>query len=369
MQYLLSPSQQTTDGFRNWNEEIWDTSIGLTALATDSTQFLAEITQSRDWLLSKYLPSHQSWNDELWESLCAINALAQIQRKDLGSESFVSTDVSEVTEWLLRLMNTPSKGMLINWSSTALFVLFARSPELPGLKNSQKNKLFDSAEICAKNFIKAPFDPSKGVLWTPEAWSNGLVLMAISLAQPGLLSEQNLKYMLEWFRSRISLEDLPTEDRAFSCIGVALYRIYLAFSLNESARYNKGDRGQVFLLQDEREKLRNRIASRLRLRIKDFEARPPWYTSEYHAGYYSLNLPQKATKISIIVSLTILLSYLTWKSQPVQDGMMGWLILIPIVGGALATIAQLTGFSWKTGARRGEITTSYASGIQANIDN
>lgn len=355
--HLLSESDVTSDSERHWMEEVWDTSIGALALSTEQTKFTNEIGEIKSWLFSKYLPSHKSWNDELWETLCAVNAISYLTKKFPDPNICAQQDFTGAADWLISLIDTPRQGLLLNWSSTALFVLFSNSPNLPGLSPAGKQAIRSKGENCAQTLLKADLHQTEELLWTPEAWSNGLVLWAISVAKPGLLDEKSIRKILHWFDSRISAEDLPTEDRAFACVGLYKYREYLLYddlkreyrTLQDNKILSDNFDFLIIRFNERRDELKLNIGNRLKQRVGDFGPRPPRFSTKTYSGYYSINVSQKFANVVLIVLATTFLTYLTWKTQAVQDEMMSWLVLIPIVLGTLATLAQLFGFSMRSG--------------------
>lgn len=347
LNHLLAQSETTIDGKRHWMEEVWDSSIAALAIATEPIRFSKEINQTYHWLCSKYLTTYNSWNDELWETLCAINALSYLNRTLPIVNTREQYDFSGAAEWLMRMMNTPSPGLLINWSSTALFVLFGFSPSLPGLNVELKERIITSARLCSARLLEAPITKSDDLLWTPEAWSNGLVLWAISLSQQGMLSEESSFKMIKWFKDRIAREDLPTEDRAFSCIGLYRYLEYLLMSeINKEREPDRIKNNTDLYIEESKEKLKTKIAIKLKQRIQDFKPSPPILSTNHYAGYYSINIHQKGANVFMIILFTFLLSYLSWESQSATDETIKWLVLIPIILGTLATIAQLANFTF-----------------------
>lgn len=345
LQYLINAGEQTSADTLNWMEEIWDTSIAVAAMASDPVKYSNEITRALKWIDSKYLKSHNSWNDELWETLLALNAISFLSRSIPMSQN-QKNDYSGAAEWLMKMIDTPREGLLINWSSTALFILFAHSPSFPGLTEDLEVKLKEYSQHCARTIMNTPILEDDELLWTAEAWSNGLVLWALSVARPGLLGNDKLFKLTKWFRNRIAQKDLPTEDRAFACIGLYKYLEYMEIS--DATRIKvveEHEKEENALLKEEiREKLQGKIAASLKARVPDFQSRPPLLTRSSHSGYYSINLNIKVINITLIILITFFLSFLTWQTQA-ADGKVNLLILIPIILGSLATIAQLANFT------------------------
>ena len=91
---LLRESDES-GALRNWNAEVWDTSVALLALRNlQGAKYRKPIRQSRDWLLSKYLRSH-FWNHEPWETLWALIALSRLP------DPPTHINFSPAVEWVL----------------------------------------------------------------------------------------------------------------------------------------------------------------------------------------------------------------------------------------------------------------------------
>lgn len=344
LEHLLSQSEITADGKRHWMDEVWDTSVAMLALATEPLRFAMEVNQAREWLSSKYLTAYNSWNDELWETLWAINALSYLDRVIPIPKHKTNTDFSGAIEWLLKMVDTPEKGILVNWSSTALFVLFASKPSLPGLTEAKTEKVIAQSKISMQKFLETPGVQSGDLLWTPEAWSNALVLWSISVNYGGLLNEEDTFKMTKWFKDRVSLKDLPTEDRAFSCIALFKYLLYYSIE-NAKAGLGNNIHSEIQLVEEIKEKLKIRLANKLKKRVVDFKPRPPIISSTAHADYYSINMGKKFTNVFLIISVTITLSYASWKAGTLSNSDTQWIPVIPIVLGTLASVAQLANFN------------------------
>lgn len=348
LEHLIKAGEKSSNEGLNWMEEIWDTSIALTALSSYPEKFSNEIILASNWLDSKYLKSHNSWNDEVWETLLALNSLAYIQRS-IPLDRSQQADYSGAINWLIQILDTPKPGMLINWSSTALYILLAQSAHKLNLNVEIIEKLNVTSKKSALALHNANILENENALWTAEAWSNGLVLWAYSLVQPIMFTEQEINKIYLWFQKRIADPDLPTEDRSFSCIGLFRFLEYLEYSEKYKALRNEtfiqNTEADTLIREEIRESLQNQNAAILKSRIKDFQSKPPLFTNVDYPGYYTLNFRKKIIHISLIGILTSVLTYLTWQSQTVDDKTMRWLFIIPIVLGSLATIAQLANFN------------------------
>jgi len=347
LQYLVSQSEVTGDGRRHWMEEVWDTSVATLALATNSIKYSSEIIEARSWLCSKYLVEYNSWNDEIWETLWALNVLSYLDRV-FPIQIRCDVSLANATDWISRMVNTPTEGMVVNWSNTALFVLFGSPPTLPGLDDKQKQLIIDLARSCARTLLDTPINKSDDILWTPEAWSNALVLWAISHAKIGLLQDQSAFVVAKWFKDKISDQDLPTEDRAFSCIALYRYNEYLLISEIKKDIQIDEEHTSSIRIEEAKEKLKERIGKKLAQRIPDFSYNRPFITAEYY-GYYSINIRKKFANVVAILILTISITFLSAKPDWGENKWTKWIPAIPIILGALATLAQLLNFTlWPT---------------------
>ena len=346
LKFLRNSAEESSGNTMNWMEEIWDTSITLIALIKEPVKYSVEINKASNWIASKYINSHNSWNEEVWETLLALNAISYLERSTPKGNR-IQVDYSGATQWLMKMIDTPKNGILINWSSTALFILFANSPQFPGMTSQIEAQLQISSQKCALTILNASILDDDNLLWTAEAWSNGLVLWALSVSHPTSITREKIFKITKWFKERISSSDLPTEDRAFSCIGLFKFLEWIEINdvkLKNDKLIEDKEKASI-LIEDVREKLQNRIASGLRNRITDFHSNPPLITLNSFEGYYSFHFRKKVINIFLIFSVTTFLSYLTWQSQTIADKMLKWLILIPIALGTLATVAQLANFS------------------------
>lgn len=344
LQYMLNEGERSTGNSLNWNEEVWDTSVAAMALAVDPVRHSEEISKASAWIKSKYLTTHTSWNEEIWETLFALNAISYLHRT-VPSTYDPQFEFTGSIEWLIKIVNNPREGLLINWSSTALLVILAHSHELPGMKPELKQKLIGAAEKCAKAIAEAPILDDEEILWTPEAWSNGLVLWALAVARPGILSSEKNFKIAKWFKERVSAKALPTEDRAFSCIGLYHYLEYLETAALDKVTSGETTSDEIAVQYEElKNKVQERIAATLKQRVSDYQSSPPLFSRQAFTGYYSINIKSIFVNVVLIVGTTGLLSYLTLQAQN-EDSKSKLLVLVPIVLGALATIAQLANFS------------------------
>ncbi len=322
-----------TNGFLNWDEEIWDTSIAIMALSTDYENNKEGILKALKWIESKYITISQSWNEEVWETLLALNAITYSKYKPQKT-SDNNLYFERSINWINSLYNTPKKGILINWSSTALYLLFAVNSKKFDLNNSNQTILNEHVKCSCEQILKSSIDASELALWTSEAWSNGLVLWSISEAKYGKLEEEKLERIINWFRDRLKLEETPIEDKAFACIGLFKYLEYL--EILES--------GENINPLKSRENLQLKLSKLINTRVKDFVPNPPLFDKSYHSDYYTINLKKRVINISFILITTLLLTCFSLLASTNNYIISKWLSVIPILIGVFATVSQLANF-------------------------
>lgn len=329
----ISNEANESNGFINWDEEIWDTSIAIMALSTNYESNKVKILKALNWIESKYITVSQSWNEEVWETLLALNAITYSRSKSLrNSESYKYFEGS--INWINSLYNTPKKGILINWSSTALYLLFAVNSKKFELDDTNKTIIDGHIKSSCEQILKSNISLTEEVLWTSEAWSNGLVLWAISEAKCGTFEEDKFESIINWFRERINLPDTPVEDKAFACIGIFKYLEYL--EIKES--------GENISPLKVKENLQSKLSKLINIRVKDFVPNPPLFDKSYHSNYYTINLNKRLANISFILFATFLLTYFSISASNNNDNISRWLSIIPILLGIFATVSQLANF-------------------------
>jgi hypothetical protein len=303
------------------------------ALSTDYENNKEEILKALKWIESKYITISQSWNEEVWETLLALNAITYSKYKPQKT-SDNNLYFERSINWINSLYNTPKKGILINWSSTALYLLFAVNSKKFDLNNSNQTILNEHVKCSCEQILKSSIDASELALWTSEAWSNGLVLWSISEAKYGKLEEEKLERIINWFRDRLKLEETPIEDKAFACIGLFKYLEYL--EILES--------GENINPLKSRENLQLKLSKLINTRVKDFVPNPPLFDKSYHSDYYTINLKKRVINISFILITTLLLTCFSLLASTNNYIISKWLSVIPILIGVFATVSQLANF-------------------------
>lgn len=296
---------------RNWNAEVWDTSVALLALRNlQGPKYRTAILQSRDWLLSKYLKSH-FWNHEPWETLWALIALSRLP------DPPTHIDFSPAVEWILDAIGKP-KGMLMNWSNTALFVLFTNRASK--YAEPFKDHIAETRKEALETILKEPLDGDEA-LWTPEGWSNGLVLWAVAEANYKMPNKANAEKILNWCESRILKSELVEEDLAFTCIGLYEYLKQVYFD---------DSRGKELELKVE-------LAKQLRMTVND---KPKVVTRHTYDGYFSIHLREGMLRFAGIILISLVLSVAALAAENKIGEWTNWIALVPALLGVIVGIAD-----------------------------
>lgn len=324
-----------SDEFINWHEEVWDTSIAIMALSTDYENNKSLIIKGLNWIESKYIKVNHSWNEELWETLLALNAITYSRSKTIRNNNNTKYFVGSIN-WINSLYNTPQKGILINWSSTALYLLFAVNSKKFELDLTNRDTLNNHIKLSSEQILQSNINLSDSVLWTSEMWSNALVLWAISESRCGTLTDDRVERIIIWFRERISLKETPIEDKAFACVGLYKYLEYM-----ESMEVEEKISPSL-----SKERLQNKLSKLINLRVKDYIPKPPLLDKNYHSNYYTIVLKKRIINIMFIFLITFLLTYFSILASIEYDNVSEWLSIIPVIIGLLATVSQLTNFNF-----------------------
>lgn len=315
------------DGERNWNEEVWDTSVACLALSTlTGRKYSNALLQSQGWLLSKYLKAH-AWNDEQWETLWALIALSRVP------DEADDAKVAPAVKWLLERLDKPKRGMLSNWSNTALFLLFTNR-----YSNENDPQLISDVSVARENALHAILDkdltddPTGETLWTPEGWSNGLVLWAVADTQGRAYTQLNNEKIVKWYSSNI--KKLKAEDLAFSCIGLYAYlrQYYLEASGSKESEL--------------KEMLNRHLAA---IEVKD---RPKAVTHNTYPGYLSIHLRHDLLRLALYLSIGTIFAVILLNADNKLGTWSGWLAIIPgliSIGVSIADFRHLLPWSRREG--------------------
>lgn len=314
--HLLAESD-LVDGRRNWNGEIWDTAVAALALRNlRANEYKTATLQSRDWLLSKYLKSHY-WNHEQWETLWALIALSRLP------EPPQNCDFSAAIEWLTEaIIGEPTSRMLMNWSNTALFILFTNT-NCWEYSEGLKERVAEEKQKCLETILATPLDEDGAVevLWTPEGWSNGLVLWALSEAQHRMPDEAAANKIVKWCQTRISDGSLVDEDLAFVCIG--LYH-YLRWIYLQDASLKEAQ-------------LKFELCEQVKMAVPD---KPVALTKHTHPGYWSMHIRRRSARFAVYIVIALVLSGATLYF----DDKRGWSSLIALIPLLLSLIVGFADF-------------------------
>ena len=354
----------------NWEEEIWDTSIAIMALAWDKARYKDRIWAGLGWLETAYRVGRSNWNDEPWETSWALLAIHEALGPDLQSHPYGGL-CHQPLHWLTSFMGIPREGMQVNAHYTGLFVLLANRFANQDILGLEHGALLDELRQAKHKAVErlitdlGTVNPHSRELWSKELWSNGLVLWGI--AEAGALHETTpgLADALRWFDDALTRPSVQTEDRAFACIG--LYHLLVSLRIEENlllpssvaaARNLLSDEGcqRVFdaclqiarreAASDTKARLGQELHERVSVKHRDFRPHPPFLETHEWEGYYTVRAHKKAANLTVIVCLTTALTVLTQWSAGGLGTVWSWLIAaIPVAAGVLATLEQLVGLS------------------------
>ncbi|MBP6875804.1 MAG: hypothetical protein KBD56_07010 [Candidatus Eisenbacteria bacterium] len=349
------------NGFLSWEEEVWDTSVALLALATSPQDFSEPIRGGLRWLSKVYQRGRQNWNDEPWESswaLLAIDSAARLREP-------LDVDREATLRWLLTLRGNPAPAQLVNCHYTALFALVARSfveretsADDQELIASLRTARQESTAFLANRLSQAP----AGELWTREVWSNSLALWALASNEAaGALPAATLERTITWFAKELeNPATVLTEDRAFAA--VALFHLAVDLGAFQNHSICRAAEGLADQYQDpqirwvadySRRRVELEIAALVRQdlgqalsSVRDMPAHPPMITRQLFSNYYSLNLPRRPVNVIAVLAATVGITILSRYAGGSIGGLWGTILQwVPMSLGVLATIGQLGNFS------------------------
>jgi len=359
----------------NWEEEVWDSSVAIMALSNEfmNKRYREKILSGWVWLENKYNRINNNWHDEPWETSWALLAFHSIMENEKMESNVVNWEQSLL--WLSDLCGKPQKGLLINWHYSALFILivnrYANGKYLSGNKNDDlKNKLRNCRKEIISYIIDNLIENKDGnTLWTQELWSNSLVLWALCEPYQDKYEEIHAhsvetNRIYNWFETALNDNYTPqTEDCAFSCI--ALFALWNLLLINENKVYEKlkheiktnnslpiEQRNALEVLIDKikkvlEEKKKNTLREDLLEVIKsDYTPNPEPFTKKQHDGYYTINLRENLTVITLIILAVVILTLISYGLQPyVSEKWGNALVRLPAALGVLATVLKLTNLS------------------------
>lgn len=346
----------------NWEEEVWDTAVATLALAEEPSRRQA-VARAVRWLDGQFERAHGNWNDEPWETLWALLAIHAAHTK--AGFPLPELAFERCLTWLISLIGSGQPGVLVNWHYTALFCLVARryvdDAPAAALGRELRGELERAYALCTEAIARGlTGDDDAPTLWTNETWSNALVLWALSESDQVETTLERLPRAAKWFRRR--LEDprqVFTEDRAFACIALANLAegigrsMDLAFArdVRRLCGSDIDERVVAVVRQCEQVVRRNGAASiqvqvsqRIRS-LRDYVPRAPFLEKDYYHGYYTINLRDLPTKLVLIGAATVGLTFGAQNASALLGSQAGRIVAwLPLVLGALATIAQLMRF-------------------------
>lgn len=203
--------RQRKDG--SWEEEVWDTSLCLTALSLSTHRSSEEkkaAENAQKWLLEKR-NIQGNWHEEPWETALSLLAL---MKTGITIEKKI---IQDGIRWLISLQD-PQTGFLVNHHYTAYLVLVLRMSITSGLMSFEEvgKKLIQAQEQLCKEL-------SMDGVWTSEAWSNGLALSAlVPLDTSNGSNLVCIGKVIDWFEATYDREwaGSDTEDTSLSIHGL-----------------------------------------------------------------------------------------------------------------------------------------------------
>lgn len=161
-----------------WNQEIWDTSLATLAIRSVAPdEYKRDFKDIRQWLDDRFNEVECNFVNEPWESLWALSALLAILPEFDESEL---ARVRKAVAWVLG--KRTRDGLLIShhYLGLLLFVL-GQLIERPGF-SKREVRLFETAIEQGIGYLKHDHERKilRGVLWSNEAWSNGLILLGFA---------------------------------------------------------------------------------------------------------------------------------------------------------------------------------------------
>ena len=324
LRFLVDSLDVHPDGASGlWESEAWDSAIACLALAANREAWPAAdepLSCGIAGLHRLYQPTRGNWNDEPWESSWALLALTWSEGAGLPLR-----DTEASLSWLASLVDR-RRARLVNWHYGALFVLVVRALHASGQASGLSERLVDELtghEAALTGAMRERLE--SGTTWTLEAWSNGLVLLALARSDGLPASSDALRPLLRWFEEQ-PLAELMPEELAFAALG-----------LFESAAKLRANHGAV----GPKAGLRRSVWERISARCPDYRARPPLLSREL-PGFYTIHLPKQATRAVLILLATALVA--TFSSldalglPPRVEIAARW---VAIAAGALATVLSL----------------------------
>jgi hypothetical protein len=162
------------DGLR-FNDEVWDTSVGLMALVkAGGGEFERDVEGILQWLHNQ--AQDDNFKNEPWETFWALNAFLQSG----AALDDASQLIRRCIEWVLRRRN--SEGLLISshYMGFLLQILNLMRQRLD-LSGPESRAYAETARSC-EFYLKQEFEPTQlnGQAWGNEPWIVGHVLLGLA---------------------------------------------------------------------------------------------------------------------------------------------------------------------------------------------
>lgn len=213
------------DGSR-FNDEVWDTSVGLMALVKVSPgDFHGDVERILRWLKSQ--AQDDNFKNEPWETFWALNAFLE---SGMALDDTVPL-LRRCIEWVLRRRNT--EGVLISSHYMGfLLTILNLMLQKTSLSEADVKVYSETAEFC-ETYLKEEFARTQqnGQAWGNEPWVVGHILLGIATSPDNRrrffsdikFNEDLLLWYdsLDWDPSGGGWRDLV--ETSFTLVGLARY--------------------------------------------------------------------------------------------------------------------------------------------------
>jgi hypothetical protein len=225
-QLLSSEDFLRDENGSRFNDEVWDTSVGLMAIVKATPgEFSGDVEQILHWLRSQ--AQDDNFKNEPWETFWALNAFLESGMAHEESSSFLQLCM----EWVLRRRNT--EGVLISshYMGFLLTILNLMLQRI-NLRDTEVTTYTQTAEFC-EIYLKEEFTRTQvsGKAWGNEPWIVGHILLGIATSPDNgqrfftdvEFNEGLLRWydQLDWDPAGGGWRDLV--ETSFTLVGLARY--------------------------------------------------------------------------------------------------------------------------------------------------
>jgi hypothetical protein len=225
-QLLSSDDYLRDEEGSRFNDEVWDTSVGLMAIVKSAPgEFTGDVERILRWLRNQ--AQDDNFKNEPWETFWALNAFLESGTDYGKSSSFLQ----RCMEWVLRRRNT--EGLLISshymgFLLTNLNLMLQRI----NLSDAEVTTYSQAAELC-EIYLKEEFARTqvRGQVWGNEPWIVGHILLGIATSPDNgqrffadvEFNEGLLRWYdhLDWDPAAGGWRDLV--ETSFNLVGLARY--------------------------------------------------------------------------------------------------------------------------------------------------